>query len=202
MLPPSTSPSATGSTGWRRPVRAKNQSIHADRDRGDRDHDRRPAREEAERDPGVLRRGGARTGRRGRPSPRPRASGRRPASSPGRRRTQHRRRREARSTARGPPPATARPRGSAAPRSSSSRCGRRRAAGPSASGSLIRASCFALVVDAERRLRDRLEALVGDPPAADRAGAVRAVVDPVRAPRRPRRADARRSPRARRRARA
>ena len=53
-LPPSTKPSATGSTGMAG-ARAGEEDEHPEhRERGQRDHDRRRAREETERDPGVV----------------------------------------------------------------------------------------------------------------------------------------------------
>ena len=53
MLPPITRPSATGSTGWREPDRAKKRSIQPRR-AGEHDHDGVALAEQAERDARVL----------------------------------------------------------------------------------------------------------------------------------------------------
>ena len=203
MLPPSTKPSATGSTGCLRTGTREEDEHPEHRERRERDHDGRRAREEAERDPGVvdvvdreragdldllaererarddllrqLVRADRGGGDSGEPEPlaRPAPSGR----SRGRDRAQRVRRR--------PDADVGRQRAS-------------RRAG-SVTGQLPR------VVDAQRRPGNRLQPLDRDLLPADRARAVRARprsaaapprrrgADPARPPRGPRRTRARRS---------
>ena len=165
MLPPSTSPRATGSTGWRRPDGRRTRASRRPRSRH-RDHDRGAAPEQPEGDPGVLD-----VVDRERPDDVDAvAELERPADDLLRELIGEDRRagdeREDRSIAPALRRASARRTRPAGARSRSSRCGRRRRSRRSSRARSSPLSWSALVVDAKRCVRHRLQSLLPDRLAA------------------------------------
>ena len=162
MLPPSTRPSATGSTGCRAPERAKKTSIQSDGERGQR-RSRSPSRSRrGRRRSRSSARGGSRTARRSATSsPSVERAARRPASSAGRRRPRRPRPRRAPSHCAGPPPSER-----SATEIGAQRVRRRADADVErrrrARAGSVTALSLRRVVDAERRPRHRLEPLDRD----------------------------------------